>query len=247
MKKLFRRNQVIVTVLAIMIAVAGYLNYADNNISGDKLKDDLVKEVAGEQGDNIDKDSDKILGKDTLLNSGKDIDSVDQEETTKQSNKGEKETTRDQAQEETTAKAANSDSAKAEGETNNPGEAVLVSGVGSNTFAATAKLNREQVRAKTKDTLQAIIDNKNLTEAAKTDAIKKMVELTDLAAKESAAETLLAAKGFENSVVTITDGKVDVAVVMETISDSQRAQIEDVVKRKTDIPVANIYITPVAQ
>ena len=28
MKKLFRRNQIIITTLAIMIAAAGYLNYA---------------------------------------------------------------------------------------------------------------------------------------------------------------------------------------------------------------------------
>ena len=28
MKKLFRRNQVIITALAVMIAAAGYLNYA---------------------------------------------------------------------------------------------------------------------------------------------------------------------------------------------------------------------------
>lgn len=30
MKKLFRRNQIIITTLAIMIAAAGYLNYAEN-------------------------------------------------------------------------------------------------------------------------------------------------------------------------------------------------------------------------
>ena len=28
MKKLFRRNQIIITTLAVMIAAAGYLNYA---------------------------------------------------------------------------------------------------------------------------------------------------------------------------------------------------------------------------
>ena len=30
MKKLFRRNQIIITTLAIMIAAAGYLNYAES-------------------------------------------------------------------------------------------------------------------------------------------------------------------------------------------------------------------------
>ena len=32
-KKKFRKNQVIITALAIMIAVAGYINYADSTLS----------------------------------------------------------------------------------------------------------------------------------------------------------------------------------------------------------------------
>ena len=36
MKKLFRRNQIIVTTLAVMIAVAGYLNYMGSKSDGDK-------------------------------------------------------------------------------------------------------------------------------------------------------------------------------------------------------------------
>lgn len=36
MKKLFRRNQIIVTTLAVMIAVAGYLNYMGSQSDGDQ-------------------------------------------------------------------------------------------------------------------------------------------------------------------------------------------------------------------
>ena len=32
MKKIFKKNQVIITALAIMIAVAGYINYSDNHL-----------------------------------------------------------------------------------------------------------------------------------------------------------------------------------------------------------------------
>jgi len=245
MKKLFRRNQIIVTALAVMIAIAGYLNYADSNINK-KLDADAANEVVNGDSDDINEDSDQILSNDDLLTSGKDIESQDGEETTTGS---EETTAADQAgnEDETETKAANSDQANADGETVNPGEAVLVSGIGNSNFAATAKLNREQARAKSKETLQSIIDNSNISEAAKVEAINKMVELTDITSRESAAETLLAAKGFENAVVTITDGKVDVAVIAEKISDSQRAQIEDVVKRKTNIAVKNIYIIPVSE
>ena len=36
MKKIFKKNQVIITALAIMIAVAGYINYSDNHLGIDK-------------------------------------------------------------------------------------------------------------------------------------------------------------------------------------------------------------------
>ncbi|CDC92568.1 putative uncharacterized protein [Firmicutes bacterium CAG:227] len=37
MKKIFKKNQVIITALAIMIAVAGYINYSDTHLGMDKV------------------------------------------------------------------------------------------------------------------------------------------------------------------------------------------------------------------
>ena len=56
-------------------------------------------------------------------------------------------------------------------------------------------------------TLQNIIDNKNLSAEEKEKAVNQMVQMTETAEKESAAESLLAAKGFHNSVVSITDAR----------------------------------------
>ena len=46
--------------------------------------------------------------------------------------------------------------------------------------------------------------------------------------------------------MSITDGSVDVVINMAEITDAQRAQIEDIVKRKTEISGENIVITPVS-
>ena len=69
------------------------------------------------------------------------------------------------------------------------------------------------------------------------------MELTSIAEKELAAETMLEAKGFANSVVSITDECVDVVICMESIDDSQKAQIEDIVVRKTESSADQIVIT----
>ena len=90
-----------------------------------------------------------------------------------------------------------------------------------------------------------LINSANVTDEQKQGAIDEMVLMTDVAEKELAAETLLVAQGFEEVVVSINDASADVVVSSTQVSDSQRAQIEDIVKRKTGIEAANITITPV--
>jgi stage III sporulation protein AH len=207
MKGIFKRNQVIITALAIMIAVAGYLNFA-----GDNVKD---------ANTGIKNTTEQTTVEDDLLTSTDDIESLDTD--------------------------LDSVDTVAEGETTQPGEAVLVNSSGNLTFVNEAKLNREQVRAKNKELLMEIINNANVSEAEKNTATANLVALTDISEKEAAAEMLLSAKGFEDSVVSITDGSVDVIINLSTITDVQRAQVEDVVKSKTGIAAKNITITPVTE
>ena len=91
-----------------------------------------------------------------------------------------------------------------------------------------------------------VINNDTIADAQKQTAIDSITSLTDIAEREAAAELLLDAKGFEDSVVSITDNSADVVINMAEISDSQRAQIEDIVKRKAEVPGENIIITPVS-
>lgn len=125
-----------------------------------------------------------------------------------------------------------------------PGEAVLTGG-DANAVVAEAKVAREQVRAKNKESLLEIIDNDNLSDEQKQDAVRQMVQMTDLSEKEAAAETLLASKGFDEVVISLTADTADVVVNAADLSDASRAQIEDIVTRKTGVAAQNIVITPV--
>jgi len=68
--------------------------------------------------------------------------------------------------------------------------------------------------------------------------------MTEISEKEAAAEMLLEAKGFENAIVNLTGETADVVVPEAELEDAQRAQIEDIVKRKTGITPENIVIMP---
>ena len=106
-----------------------------------------------------------------------------------------------------------------------------------------ARLLKEQTRAKNKETLLEIINNVNITEEQKQTAIDNMIVITEIAEKETAAEILLESKGFEDVVVSITDDTVDVVVNAAELTEAQRAQIEDIVIRKTGVAPEAIVIS----
>ena len=127
----------------------------------------------------------------------------------------------------------------------NPGESILTGNIINLTdYAAAVKLNREQIRAANKESLMQIVNNEALTEEAKKEAVSKLVEMTDVAEKEANAEMLLEAKGFSNVVVSINENSCDVVLDMGEITDAKRAQVEDIVKRKTGVGADKIVITP---
>ena len=204
MKKIMKKNQVIITSLAILIAVAGYLNFADVDLG---FKD---KETST--------DSSSILD---------DVDYDLTDETALLDENGADGTTKSEVM-----------------DTASPGEAVLT---GASDFAAQAKVSREQVHSQNKADLQAIISNKDISDEEKQNAINTMVSMTDLTEKEAAAELLLEAKGFENVIVNLTGETADVVVPDADLEDAKRAQIEDIVKRKTGVAAESIVITPLSQ
>lgn len=127
----------------------------------------------------------------------------------------------------------------------NAGEAVLVSNTVTKNYFEEAKLSREQTRAKNKDTLTQLVNNENATDAQKEKAMNEIMKMTEVSEKETATENLLAAKGFNEVVVTILDDSVEVVVNVVQLTKRQITQIEDVVKRKCS--EKTIVISPVAK
>ena len=73
-----------------------------------------------------------------------------------------------------------------------------------------------------------------------------MVAMTDLSEREMEAEILLSAKGFPESVVSISNDGVDVVVCAAALTDAQLAQIMDIVSRKTEVSAEKIIISQVS-
>ena len=269
MKRLFRRNQIIITTLAVMIAAAGYLNYAGKKELADSNQvyeagamdisdEDILAENQavlnsqnGGQLLEIPSLDDPDDGSGQVAQNGADgqlaaQNGADGEQLAQAGADGEQ-LAQGGADGQTTAPDVNGgqQAADADAQTGleNPGEAVLTSGMSVSDYIANVQLNREQIRAKNKETLMGLIDSTTIDDAAKQQAIQDMIDLTEVSEKENAAETLLMAKGFSDPVVSITKDKVDVVINAASITDPQRAQIEDIVKRKAEVAADQIIIT----
>jgi len=232
-----KKNQVMITALALMIAVAGYLNFAGNRIT--------QEEIVTTGSDTV--ETAKVTGDDSQY---EDIQSMDSELVLEEDNYLEQ-SMDDILAEDITVDEENADleagSDRVEEITGDvPGEAVFTSVAGMDSLSG-AKLLKEQTRAKSKETFLEIINNTNIAEEQKQEAIDGMIALTDVAEKETAAEILLEAKGFEDVVVSITDDMVDVVVNTAELTEAQRAQIEDIVVRKTGMNPEAIVISTLAQ
>ncbi|HIW82071.1 MAG TPA: SpoIIIAH-like family protein [Candidatus Acetatifactor stercoripullorum] len=250
MKNLIKKNQLMITALAIMIAIAGYLQFAGTNLEEEYL---TVEDQAADAGDASAVDSTGVITEnytaegveeaaltDGLLDLSEE-DILSSEVTEIESLDSESDVI---AEDYLDTDMEVAEAAPEEGEV--PGEAVFTSGAGV-TVLSEAKLLKEQTRAKNKETLLEIINSTALSDEQKQDAVNSMVEMTEVAEKEAAAEILLEAKGFTDVVVSINGDAVDVVVNAAELTDAQRAQIEDIVKRKTDIAAENIVISTVVQ
>lgn len=232
MKNMIKKNQMMITALAIMIAVAGYLNFA-----GTKVTDEELMSVSGEVGsteitqedaeaeyaallDLSDEDMEQATG---------DIESLDSDVTMADSGSVDEELAQALAEEQMDEV---------------PGEAVFTSAETSSALSG-AKLEKEQTRMQNKETLLEIINNANISESQKQEAVNSMISMTDIAEKETAAEILLEAKGFDDAIVSIDGDSVDVVVNTAELSEAQRAQIEDIVIRKTGVSADAIVISTV--
>ena len=234
-KKIFKKNRLVILALSVMIGVAGYLNFNAGK------RDDLLRQKAKEtnaDAEVISYDNDKADAAEDGLTDQADKETMGTSDNTEVGEDASENTDTTYLEQ-----AALEENVELNSDEEDIGEAVLTSAQAMRTNLATAKLNREQNRAKSKEALLAIINDETMDSAAKDEAVSSYVKLTDMIEKETDAETVLTAKGYTDCIVTVNDDTVDVTLPVANLSDTERAQVEDIVTRKTGYDVSQLVIT----
>ncbi len=256
-----RRNQMVITALALMIAVAGYLNFSGKEMT-------LLKESA-DSAENLADMKESMANEDGLLNDDEVVQTDGEEILASGDGKkaSDKLSDADIPSEESdmadasdisdaadSLEAQNDDALAGDDEFASDDSVVsaeqndTVETASSNKVAnsvISAQISKEQNRSQNKELLMDIINSDKVSKAQKKEATNKLLELSDFMEKEAATEQVLNAKGYKNAMVSMSKDSVDVMVDLKEITDVDRAKIEDVVQRKTGVSINNIVISSI--
>ncbi len=266
MKNIFKKNQIIITALAIMIVIAGYLSFTNDDIPGDPdtitTTNPDLEDITGMDGlelmQNMDTDTGDDADTPDTTQSPDVAITAETEETDENNDNNTEETTPVDTGDDISELGDISDDDILQAaidvtdsgeldlkEDSSPGEAILVSTIIDPSYFISNKVDREQMRSRNRNTLLEMIENPAVDESLKKDYTNKLIELTEISEKEKATEILLGARGFDDALVVINEGKADVIINTPSLSDQQLAIVESVVKDKTDFVIEDITIVPV--
>ena len=232
-----KRNQVIITALVLMIAVAGYLSWLDSRAYDEQIGFILDGQGGGSplvpNADTAshfpeDEGYTGLIGAPWLSEHDPTIDVYGEIDWPSLA---------DLDLDDIMAAPADEDLTEA-------GEAIFVDGRVETSFFVQSRLNREQSRSNERSILNDLINNANVEAEQRAQAADAMLEIQRRIERETAAEAVIKSKGFSEVYVRIYDNSVDIIVNKPDLTEQDLAQIMDVIKRKTGMTETQIHISP---
>ncbi len=237
----FKRNQIIITVLVFMIAIAAYLNTKELPNGNKPSISENNMEVANNDSEEIDffEEYEDIETLPPDAEGYEDLQFANSDDIGQEDLLAENSASTMQTIQAVITKKAASISNKEE-----ENEALKVDKNLDVGYFAEEKMLREQSRASQIDQLTQYVANENIDKESKAKAAENLLIIQERIEKENSAEALLRAKGFKEVYVRMDDNAVDVVVNKAELSDEEIAQIEEIVHRKTGYSIGKIRITP---
>lgn len=114
--------------------------------------------------------------------------------------------------------------------------------VNDNYFEET-KIQRDRMYSEMTETYQKLIDSEETPVDQKSIAVQEISNITKIKNGIMISENLIKNKGFENVVILVNSGKVNVVVKSQKLLPEQISQIQNIVERELEIQVSNISIS----
>lgn len=232
-KKIMKKNQVVILALALMLMTAGYLNYTNNHENENLLlaglgDAQLVSANATDGSVNEDNVSSNIV----------DTNNVDQSETTENNSNEQNVLNEDIGTNENNIDP----NAPIVNSTNGQTQETSTSASNDDYFTR-SKLERETMYSQMLETYTGILENEKISSEQKDIAENEIKNINDTKNAIMVVENLFETKGFENAIVFVNNPSVNVVIKAKELGTEQVAQIQNIVQRELKTEIENIHIT----
>ena len=218
--KFFKKNQIIIYVIALMFVAAGYLNYTSTEHDPKSIIQTTTdaEQLAGT----------KNIGDAQLVSGNVTTNTTEDTSATKNISNFENTTTNE---------ATNNL------DTTNTSNTVTTSGTVKDDYFTKSRLERETMYSQMLETYEKVLNGINSLETQKQSASEEIKKINDTKNSIMICENLIATKGFENCVIFVNGVSVSVIIGAEEITQEEMAQIQNILSRELNAKIENIHIS----
>lgn len=257
-KRIMKKNQVIIFMLALMLMTAGYMNYTNNHDNenmilaalGDaQLVSSNVIESANETVEkaeniadelkNVTMSNERSEGNTEIENKENEQGNIETDANIAKENELEDDET-DSEEEKEDEEETMDTNANVSSNTNKNSN--VEANAQSNYFTQT-KLERESMYSQMLETYTGILENEKIASDQKKIAENEIKNINDRKNAIMIVENLLSTKGFNEAVVLINDKSVNVVVGVKKLETENVAQIQNIIQRELNTELENIHIS----
>ena len=228
MRTILKKNQVILSVIAVMLIAAGYMNYTANSKDTLQTSGLMDSEKYGKLGDATFVSANVV--EETNKESEENSKNQEAENTENAEIEGEKEATAE------TNSIENTENITKEA-------TVQTSAKESDQYFTESKLSREKMYSQMLESYQKILQNNNITDTQKEISQNEIKKINDTKNAIMITENLIKNKGFEDVLIFVNGDSISVVIKAEDLSKEQIAQIQNIVSRELKAEIENVHIS----
>ncbi len=223
--KNFKKNQVVIFVIVLMLVTAGYLNFSNQ----EKFKENLIPTSSVADSEEM-----AAIGDATLVNAN---------EVTNEEVKGNvTNNIIDNTQNTDMQNTIQSNTEAADTSSNVEDVQENTTQTNSNYFTQ-SKIDRDNMYSQMLENYQKILETDNLEADEKTIAQEEIKKINDEKNAIMIAENLIKTKGFEDVILFVNNGNVSAIIKTDKLDENEVAQIQNIITRELQVEVTKINVS----
>lgn len=235
MKQILKKNQIIISVIAIMLIAAGYMNYTSNEKQALEIAVLTDSEKYAGIGDatlvsaNV-ADNNDLVNNDETQNTDNENNDTSKDEDKKDEIKSNEQNTENKENDKNTVQ-------------NEVNTSTNVTETSGDQYFAELRLERDKMYSQMLESYQKILSNSQISETQKEISENEIKKINDTRNAIMIAENLIKNKGFQDLIIFINGDSISIIVKAKELKEEQIAQIQNIISRELKGEIENIHIS----